>query len=54
MEAGEDDGFVRIVSDKATGRILGVQAVGTNVSELSSAFVTLRWRWGRRWMTSPE
>lgn len=39
MEAGEDDGFVRIVSDKATSRILGVQAVGTNVSELSSAFV---------------
>lgn len=39
MEAGEDDGFVRIVSDRATGRILGVQAVGANVSELSSAFV---------------
>lgn len=38
MEAGEDGGFVRVVADKRSRRILGVQAVGKNISELAAAF----------------
>ncbi len=38
MEAGNDGGFVRILSDKRDGRILGIQAVGQHVSELSGEF----------------
>jgi dihydrolipoamide dehydrogenase len=33
------DGFVRIVADARDHRILGVQAVGAHVSELSAAFI---------------
>jgi dihydrolipoamide dehydrogenase len=36
--AGEDGGFVRIVARKDDHRILGVQAVGPHVSELSGEF----------------
>ncbi len=32
------DGFVRIVADKANHRVLGIQAVGSHVSELSAEF----------------
>ena len=35
---GEGDGFVRIVSARDDGRVLGVQAVGAHVSELSGEF----------------
>lgn len=38
MEGGDSDGFVRVVSDRATKRILGVQATGINISELVSSF----------------
>lgn len=38
MEAG--DGFVRVVATREDHRLLGVQAVGAHVSELSAAFVT--------------
>jgi dihydrolipoamide dehydrogenase len=38
MDAG--DGFVRVVAARADHRLLGVQAVGAHVSELSAAFVT--------------
>jgi dihydrolipoamide dehydrogenase len=38
MEAG--DGFVRVVAAREDHRLLGVQAVGAHVSELSAAFVT--------------
>jgi dihydrolipoamide dehydrogenase len=38
MEAGEDHGFVRVVADKRSRRVLGVQAVGKSVSELAAAF----------------
>jgi len=33
-----DDGFVRVIAAKETGEVLGVQAVGAHVSELSAAF----------------
>lgn len=39
MEAGNDGGFVRIIARRDDHRILGVQAVGKQVSELSNAFV---------------
>jgi dihydrolipoamide dehydrogenase len=39
MEAGDDNGFVRIVARKDDHVILGVQAVGAHVAELSAAFV---------------
>ena len=32
---GETSGFIKIVAEKETERILGVQAVGPNVSELT-------------------
>ncbi len=40
MEAGDDGGFVRVVARRDNHRILGIQAVGANVSELSGAFVS--------------
>lgn len=40
MEAGDQDGFVRVVANRASGVVLGVQAVGSSVSELSAAFAT--------------
>ncbi len=39
MEGGVDGGFVRIVARRDNGRVLGVQAVGAHVSELSGEFV---------------
>ena len=38
MEAGDDGGFVRVLSRRDDGRILGVQAVGAHVSELVAEF----------------
>ncbi|WP_300395490.1 dihydrolipoyl dehydrogenase [Henriciella sp.] len=38
MAAGEEQGFVRVIASKASHRILGVQAVGSHVSELSVVF----------------
>ncbi|MFV0298092.1 MAG: dihydrolipoyl dehydrogenase [Hyphomicrobiaceae bacterium] len=39
MTIERDDGFVRVLARKDNGLILGCQAVGVNVSELSSAFM---------------
>lgn len=41
MDAGGDGGFVRVVARKSDHRILGIQAVGRHISELSSQFATL-------------
>ena len=38
MEAGDDGGFVRVVARKDDHRLLGLQAVGAHVSELSAEF----------------
>jgi dihydrolipoamide dehydrogenase len=38
MAAGVDDGFVRVVARADNQRILGVQAVGSHVSEMSGEF----------------
>jgi dihydrolipoamide dehydrogenase len=38
MEAGEDGGFVRILARKGDHKVLGLQAVGQHVSELSGEF----------------
>ncbi|MGE0152054.1 MAG: dihydrolipoyl dehydrogenase [Reyranellaceae bacterium] len=38
---GEVDGFLRVVARRADRRILGIQAVGPHVSELSGEFVAL-------------
>ena len=38
MTTERDDGFVRVVAQKSDGVILGVQAVGANVSELAASF----------------
>jgi dihydrolipoamide dehydrogenase len=38
MEAGESGGFVRIIARKHDRRLLGIQAVGAHVSELSGEF----------------
>ena len=38
MEAGESGGFVRVIARKHDHRILGIQAVGAHVSELSGEF----------------
>ncbi len=38
MTVGRDDGFVRVVSHKETGLVLGVQAVGAGISEIAAAF----------------
>ena len=40
IEADEDGGFVRVVARKDDHRLLGVQAVGQHVSELSNEFAT--------------
>ncbi|GIL39097.1 dihydrolipoyl dehydrogenase [Roseiterribacter gracilis] len=39
MDAGDEGGFVRVVARKDDHRILGIQAVGLHVSELSGEFV---------------
>jgi len=39
MEGGGEGGFIRIVAQRDNHRVLGVQAVGTHVSELSGEFV---------------
>ena len=41
IEAGEDGGFVRVIASKADHRILGIQAVGQHVSELSNSFAQM-------------
>ena len=38
LEAGEDGGFVRAISARADGRLLGLQAVGRGVGELAGEF----------------
>jgi dihydrolipoamide dehydrogenase len=38
IEAAEDGGFVRVIASKADHRILGIQAVGQHVAELSNSF----------------
>jgi len=38
MSLQRDDGFIRVVTQKETNIILGIQAVGAGVSELSAAF----------------
>ena len=40
MEAGDDGGFVRVLARKDDHRVLGVQAVGAHVSEMSGEFAT--------------
>ena len=39
MNAGEDGGFVRVIARADNRRVLGVQAVGAHVSEMSGEFV---------------
>ena len=39
MDAGEDGGFIRVIARADNRRVLGVQAVGAHVSELSGEFV---------------
>jgi dihydrolipoamide dehydrogenase len=39
MNAGGDDGFVRVIARADNRRILGVQAVGGHISEMSGEFV---------------
>jgi dihydrolipoamide dehydrogenase len=41
IEAGEDGGFVRVLASKSDHRILGVQAVGQHVAELSNSFAQM-------------
>jgi len=41
IEAGEDGGFVRVLASKADHRLLGIQAVGQHVSELSNSFAQM-------------
>jgi dihydrolipoamide dehydrogenase len=38
MDAGDEGGFVRVLARKSDHRILGIQAVGAHVSELSGEF----------------
>jgi dihydrolipoamide dehydrogenase len=38
MDAGDNGGFVRVIARKDNHRILGIQAVGAHVSELSAEF----------------
>ena len=38
VQAGDDGGFLRVVAQKSTQRILGIQAVGQHISELTTAF----------------
>ncbi len=48
----DEDGFVRVVARADTNLVLGLQAVGAGVSELSSAFLS-PWRWARASKISP-
>lgn len=41
MDGGDGGGFVRVVARKSDHRVLGVQAVGKHVSELSAQFATV-------------
>ena len=41
IEAGEDGGFVRVLASRDNHRILGVQAVGQHVAELSNSFAQM-------------
>lgn len=41
MAAGDDGGFVRTIAEKASGRIVGIQAVGKHISELVGEFTAL-------------
>jgi len=41
IEAGEDGGFVRVLASKTDHRLLGVQAVGQHVAELSNSFAQM-------------
>ena len=41
IEAGDDGGFVRVIANKDDHRILGIQAVGQHVSELSNSFAQM-------------
>jgi len=38
MDGGDNGGFVRILARKSDHRVLGIQAVGAHVSELSNEF----------------
>src|SRR5665213_140083 len=38
MDAGDNGGFVRIIARKSDHRVVGIQAVGAHVSELSNEF----------------
>ncbi|WP_404477602.1 dihydrolipoyl dehydrogenase [Novosphingobium sp. BL-52-GroH] len=40
MEAGDEGGFVRVVARASDRQIVGIQAVGAHISELSAAFTT--------------
>ncbi|HYE41806.1 MAG TPA: FAD-dependent oxidoreductase, partial [Caulobacteraceae bacterium] len=41
IEAAEDGGFVRVLAAKGDHRILGIQAVGQHVAELSNSFAQM-------------
>ena len=41
IEAGEDGGFVRVLASKSDHRLLGIQAVGQHVAELSNSFAQM-------------
>ena len=41
IEAGDDGGFVRVLASKTDHRLLGIQAVGQHVSELSNSFAQM-------------
>ncbi len=41
IEAGEDGGFVRVIASKSDHRLLGVQAVGQHVAEMSNSFAQM-------------
>jgi dihydrolipoamide dehydrogenase len=38
MDAGDNGGFVRIIARKSDHRVVGIQAVGAHVSEMSNEF----------------
>lgn len=41
IEAGDDGGFVRVLASRTDHRLLGVQAVGQHVAELSNSFAQM-------------
>jgi dihydrolipoamide dehydrogenase len=41
MDAGDNFGFVRVVARKSDHRVLGIQAVGSHISDLSGEFATV-------------